>query len=173
MRIYSQDIGMEFVIKKEGINLPNEEKLEHTGKRNIQIIVNIESWYHQISRDERKNQKRVPQENVKATQTKLLAQEPYKRNRYLGCPPSKILGTIFEVDQRRMQILRGGRLITAIRNNIDYTRTNRTEITRKQKWERKQLYGRFNRPTSDISHEKTWTWLRKGYTLKKKQNLFL
>ena len=41
-------------------------------------------------------------------------------------------------------------------------------ITSKQKWEEKQLYGRFKRLISNISHEKkqkkktqTWTWLRK------------
>ena len=34
-------------------------------------------------------------------------------------------------------------------------------ITRKRKWE-KQLYGRFKRLINTISHEKTWTWLRKG-----------
>ena len=32
---------------------------------------------------------------------------------------------------------------------------------RKQKWEEKQLCGRLKRLTSDISHEKTWTLLRK------------
>ena len=46
-------------------------------------------------------------------------------------------------------------------NSVD-TKTNRTKIARKQKWEEKQLYGRFKRLPSDISHEKTWTWLRKG-----------
>ena len=35
-------------------------------------------------------------------------------------------------------------------------------MTRKQKWEEKQLYGYFKWQTSEISHEKTWTWLRKG-----------
>ena len=35
-------------------------------------------------------------------------------------------------------------------------------ITRKQKWEGKQLYERFKRLINNISHEKTWTWLRKG-----------
>ena len=36
---------------------------------------------------------------------------------------------------------RGGRkLITVTRNNTDNMRINRTEITRKQKWEEKQLY---------------------------------
>ena len=56
---------------------------------------------------------------------------------------------------------RGGRLITATRNNSDDTRISRMEISRKQKWEEKQLYGRFKRLTSDISHKKTWTWSRK------------
>ena len=35
-------------------------------------------------------------------------------------------------------------------------------ITRKQKWEWRQLYGRFKRLINNISHEKTWIWLRKG-----------
>ena len=35
----------------------------------------------------------------------------------------------------------------------------------------KQLYGNFKQQTSDISHEKTWMWLRKG-NLKEKLNLF-
>ncbi len=36
------------------------------------------------------------------------------------------------------------------------------KITRKQKWEGKQLYGRFKRLKNKISHDKTWTGLRKG-----------
>ena len=48
----------------------------------------------------------------------------------------------------------GERLITATRNNTDNTRNNRMGITRKQKWEEKQLYGRFKRLISNISHEK-------------------
>ena len=36
-------------------------------------------------------------------------------------------------------------------------------ITRKQKWEGKQLYGRFKRLMNNISHDKTRTWLRKGH----------
>ena len=38
---------------------------------------------------------------------------------------------------------RRGRLITAFRNNTNDTMISRTTITRKQKWEEKQLYGRF------------------------------
>ena len=59
---------------------------------------------------------------------------------------------------------RGGRLIIAIRNNNDDMGISRTEITRKQKREEKQDYGSFKRRTSDISHEKTWTWQRKRKT---------
>ena len=39
---------------------------------------------------------------------------------------------------------------------------NRMTISRKQKWEGKQLYGRFKRLINNISRDKTWTWLRKG-----------
>ena len=53
-------------------------------------------------------------------------------------------------------------LITAIRNNTDKTRDNRMKITRKWKWEEKPLHGRFKRLINNISHDKTWTLLRKG-----------
>ena len=48
-------------------------------------------------------------------------------------------------------------LITAIRNDTDNTMDNRIAITRKEKWEGKQLYGRFKRLINNISHDKTWT----------------
>ena len=53
-----------------------------------------------------------------------------------------------------------GGLITTIRNDTDNTMDNRM-TTRKQKWEEKQIYGRFKR-LINISDEKTWIWLRKG-----------
>ena len=49
---------------------------------------------------------------------------------------------------------RVGRLITATRNNTDIMRTNRTTITIKQKWEEKQLNGRFKRLISNTSLKK-------------------
>ena len=52
-----------------------------------------------------------------------------------------------------------GGMITVIKNDTDNTMANRITITRKQRWEEKQLYGRFKRLINDISHEKTWTWL--------------
>ena len=39
---------------------------------------------------------------------------------------------------------------------------NRMPISTKQKWEEKQVYGRFKQLINNISHNKTWTWVRKG-----------
>ena len=50
-----------------------------------------------------------------------------------------------------------GGLITAIRKDNDNTMDNRMTITRKQKWDGKQLYGRFKQLINNISHDKTWT----------------
>ena len=47
-----------------------------------------------------------------------------------------------------------GGLITAIRNDNDNTMDNWMTITRKQKSEKKQLYGRFKRLINNISHDK-------------------
>ena len=52
-----------------------------------------------------------------------------------------------------------GGLITAIRNDTNNTMDNRMTIIKKQKWEGKQ---QFKRLINYISHDKTWTWLRKG-----------
>ena len=46
-------------------------------------------------------------------------------------------------------------------------------ITRKQEWEGKQLYGRFKRLINNISHDKTWTWLRKGNFKRKTESLLI
>ena len=53
-------------------------------------------------------------------------------------------------------------LIITFRNDTDNTIDDRMTKTRKQKWEEKQLYGQFKRLINNISHQKTWTWLRKG-----------
>ena len=45
-------------------------------------------------------------------------------------------------------------------------------ITRKQKCEGKQLYGRFKR-LINISHDKTWTWLRKGNFKRETESLLI
>ena len=66
-----------------------------------------------------------------------------------------------------------GGLITATKNDTDNTKNNRMTITRKQKWEGKQLFGRFKRLINHISHEKTWTWLRKGNLKKETESLLI
>ena len=52
-------------------------------------------------------------------------------------------------------------LSTTIRNDTDNTIDEIVTMTRKQKWEGKQIYGPFKRLINNISHQKTWTWLRK------------
>ena len=54
-----------------------------------------------------------------------------------------------------------------------YRQHNGTKISRKQKWEEKKLYGHFKRQTSEISHEKTWTWLRKGNLKRETESLLI
>ena len=65
-----------------------------------------------------------------------------------------------------------GELITAIRNVTDNTMDNRMTITRKLKWEEKELYRRFKR-LINISHDKTWTWLKKGHFKRETESLLI
>ena len=51
-------------------------------------------------------------------------------------------------------------MIRTIRNDTNNTIDDRMTTTRKQKWEKEQLYGRFKRLINNISHQKSW--LRKG-----------
>ena len=64
-------------------------------------------------------------------------------------------------------------LITTIRVDTDNTINERMTTTRKQKWERKQLYGRFKRLINNISHQKTWTRLRKGNLKRETESLLI
>ena len=52
-------------------------------------------------------------------------------------------------------------------------KTNRMTITRKQKCEEKQFYGYFKWLISNISYEKTWTWLRKGNLMRVTESLLI
>ena len=63
--------------------------------------------------------------------------------------------------------------ITAIRNDTDNTMDNRMTIPRKQIWEEKQLYGCFKQLINNISHEKTWMWLRKGNFKRETESLLI
>ena len=64
-------------------------------------------------------------------------------------------------------------LITAISNDTDSTIDDRMTKTRKQKWEGKQLHGCFKRRINNISHDKTWTWLRKGNFKREAESLLM
>ena len=64
-------------------------------------------------------------------------------------------------------------LITTIRVDTDNMINKRMTTTRKQKWEGKQLYGRFKRLINNISHQKTWTWLRKGNLKRETESLLI
>ena len=117
VRIYIQDIGMEFGIENctmlimrsgkyqmtEGIELPNSENQNARRKGKLQILGNIGSGYCQTKQDERKNWKIVSLENEK----KLLRTKLYSRNFIKGINtkavpnPCKILGTILKVDEGR------------------------------------------------------------------------
>ena len=64
-------------------------------------------------------------------------------------------------------------LITTIRNDTDDTINKRVTTTRKQKWEGKQIYGRFKRLINNMSHQKSWTWLRKGNLKRETESLLI
>ena len=66
-----------------------------------------------------------------------------------------------------------GGIITATRNDTENTMNSLMTITRKQKWEGNQLYGRFKRLINNISHDKTWTWLRKGNFKRERESLLI
>ena len=66
-----------------------------------------------------------------------------------------------------------GGLITAIRNDTENTIYDRMTTTRKQKWQNKQLYGRFKLLINNISNQKTWTWLGKGNLKREIESLLI
>ena len=59
----------------------------------------------------------------------------------------------------------GGRLITTTRKITSNTRASKTKITRKQKWEEKQLYRCFKRLISDISQDQIHPTKLKHYCI--------
>ena len=94
VRIYSQDIGMEFGIEKcamlvtksgkrhltDRIELPNEDKIRTLGKKET---ITWASWKLTSSnkemKEEKKNPERIFQENQKAIQDKIMDQKLYQK----------------------------------------------------------------------------------------------
>ena len=86
------------------------------------------------------------------------------------------LATIENSVDASIQQLEGkleGSVFTAIRDNTDSTMDNGMTITRKQKWEEKQLDERFKRLINNISRHKTWNWLRKGNFKRETESLLI
>ena len=107
VRIYSQDIGMEFGMEKwamqimksrkwdwtGGIELPNQHDIrtlceKETYKYGKQTPLNTGRWNKKIKKGEQENYSKP---NYIADQ----------RDKYRNCPPRKILWTIRKVDQRK------------------------------------------------------------------------
>ena len=57
--------------------------------------------------------------------------------------------------------------------NLDKLTKELEMTTRKQKMEKKQLYGRFKQLINNISHQKTWAWLRKGNLMRETESLLI
>ena len=101
VRIYSQDIGMEFDIEKCAllvmkIELPNQYKIRTLAEKETYKYLGILEA-DPIKQVEMKN--KIQKEYLRRTR-KLLETKLSSRNKYLGCIPRWILGTRSQVDQR-------------------------------------------------------------------------
>ena len=221
VRIYNQDIGMEFGIEKcamlvmksgklhltDGMEPPNQDKIKTLGeketykylgileadtikqeemkekiktkylKRTRNLIKGINTWAVPLVRYSGPFLKwisvELKQMDQRTRKVMTLYQALHPRNNVDRLYVSRKEGgrglvsieENFDTSIQRLEDYiekHDGGLITATRNDTDNTKNNRMTITRKQKWEEKRLYGRFKRLINNISHEKTWTWLRKG-----------
>ena len=84
----------------DGIELPNKDRIRTLEEKETYKYLGILEADHQTSANERPDPKRISQENAKTTRDKTLKQKPHQRNKYLGCAPSQIFGTLSQVDQR-------------------------------------------------------------------------
>ena len=72
--------------------------------------------------------------------------------RGLTCIEDRVNASVQRLDDY-IEKHEGGQ-ITATRNDTHDTKANRMTITRKQKWEEKQLFGHFKRLISNISYKR-------------------
>ena len=209
VRIYSQEIGMEFGIEKcvmqvmksgkrrmtDGMELPNQGKIRTHGENEIYKYLGILEA-DSIKQTEMKD--KIKKEYLRRTR-KLLEAKLSSRNLIKGIntwavPLVRYSGPFLKwtreelkqmkrtyqhrkqrlrIDKTTRRLYRKARTITAIRNDTDNTIDDRMTITRKQKWEEKQFYGRFKLLINTISHQKTWTWLRKGNFRRETESLLI
>ena len=78
----------------------------------------------------------------------------------------------FSYSKENLQVYTGVKKSQAVVDTVN-TINERMTTSRKRKWEEKQLYGRFKRLINNISHQKTWTWLRKGNLKRKSESLLI
>ena len=110
VRIYSQDIGMEFGIEKcamlvmksgkrqmtDGMELQNHDKIRTLEENETYKYLGILEA-DTIKQVQMKDT--IRKEYLKRTR-KLLETKPHQRNKYLGCAPSQIFGILSQVDPR-------------------------------------------------------------------------
>ena len=188
VRIYSQDIGMEFGIEKCVMLVMKSDK-QHRIRKLLETKLSCRNFIKEIitwavllvrysrpflrwTRDELKQ---MDQRTWKLmTKHKALHPRDYmyqeKREEGLASIENSVDASIQRLEDYIGKHEWG--LITAIRNNTDNTIDNRMTITRKQKCEEKQFYGRFKRLINNISH-KTWTCLRKGNFKRETESLLI
>ena len=112
--MYSQHIGMEFSIKichvynekrKKTNNGRNRTTKSRQKKKNKPRTLGekeiFEADTNIKAEMKEKIRKEYPLTNKKDSQNQDLQQKSLQRNKHLGCPPCKILGTILEMDEGR------------------------------------------------------------------------
>ena len=171
VRIYSQDIEMEFGIENCTMLIMKSSKRHRTEG------VRYSGPFLKLTRELKQMDKRT--RKLMTIHKALHPSDDIHRlyvSRKVGGRGLARIEDIIDASIQRLEDYRGncgGKLITPTRSNTDDTRISRTTITRKQKWTEKQLYGRFKRITSDISHEKMWTCLRKGNLKRETESLLV
>ena len=86
----------------EGVEVPNEVVIRTLGEKETYKCLGILEG--DTSKQAEMNEKfffKVSKKNQKTTRDKILSQEPCQRDKYLGCPPRKILWTILEMEKRK------------------------------------------------------------------------
>ena len=83
--------------KTDELELPNQNAGR---KEKLELIGNIGSRHQQTSRDERRNNERVPKTTEEASRNENLLQKSHRKHQHLGCPPCNLLETIVEMNKR-------------------------------------------------------------------------
>ena len=129
IRIYSQDIGMEFGIEKcallvmksgkrritDGVELPNQDKIRTpTENENYKYLGILEDDTIKQVEMENKIQKEYLRRTKKTTQDKTQSQKPYQRYKYMSCTLVRYSGPFLKwtIDELRKMDKRTRKLMT-------------------------------------------------------------